>query len=263
MRRLSRGGSDAACTIGLRAQVLTQPGRVDDQDRARADDRDRLGVMAGGVAVEWVRPIRTMMNDATSSSVAVSFGSLGLKRITPSLARRAPAMITSPSTSSALTRIEPRIAVSASTWCPALEREDNHEELREVRERRLQDAGDRRPRPAPHLLDRDRHDPRHAGKCQRREHEREDPRDAADVARHAGEDDQHRDDDEQRAFDSSQPAQLIIGGASRSRQLTHPLELPGLDLALDTLIDLVLAGRRFGGSQLRVRRLLNFRISSM
>ena len=55
------------------------------------------------------------MNDATSSSVAVSFGSLGLKRMMPSCARRAPAMITSPSTSSALTRIEPRIAVSAMT----------------------------------------------------------------------------------------------------------------------------------------------------
>ena len=51
------------------------------------------------------------MKHEISSSVAVSFGSRGLKRITPSGARRAPAMMTSPRTSSALTRIEPRIAV--------------------------------------------------------------------------------------------------------------------------------------------------------
>ena len=64
-------------------------------------------------------PISTMMNVEISSSVAVSLGSRGLKRITPSFARRAPATITSPSTSSALTRIEPRIAVSATTFSPA------------------------------------------------------------------------------------------------------------------------------------------------
>ena len=64
---------------------------------------------------EWVSPIRTMMNEATSSSVAVSFGSFGLKRMMPSRERQAPAMITRPRTSSALTRIEPRIAVSAIT----------------------------------------------------------------------------------------------------------------------------------------------------
>ena len=59
------------------------------------------------------------MNDATSSNVAVSFGSFGLKRMMPSCERNAPATITSPRTSRALTRIDPRIAVSAMTWCPA------------------------------------------------------------------------------------------------------------------------------------------------
>ena len=125
-----------------------------------------------------------------------------------------------------------------------LEREDHDEELREVRERRLQDAGDGRPRPAPDLLDRHRDDPRHAGQRQRGEHERHDPRDAGGVAGHAGEDDQRCDHDEQRAFDPGQPAQLIVGGSSRRRQLTHPLELPGLDLAPHPLVDLVLAGVR-------------------
>ena len=51
------------------------------------------------------------MKLATSSSVAVSFGSRGLKRMIPSGAPARPTTITRPSTSSALTRIEPRIAV--------------------------------------------------------------------------------------------------------------------------------------------------------
>ena len=38
---------------------------------------------------------------------------------------------------------------------PRLEREDHHEELREVRERRLEHAGDGQTSPAPDLLDRD------------------------------------------------------------------------------------------------------------
>jgi hypothetical protein len=60
-----------------------------------------------------------MMKDDTSSRVAVSFGSRRPKRMIPSRSRLAPAMITSPSTSSALTRIDPRIAVSATTRWPA------------------------------------------------------------------------------------------------------------------------------------------------
>ena len=61
-----------------------------------------------------------MMNVDISSSVAVSFGRCGLKRITPVRSFQAPATITRPSTSSALTRIEPMIAVSATTFWPAL-----------------------------------------------------------------------------------------------------------------------------------------------
>ncbi len=61
-----------------------------------------------------------MMKLAIISIVAVSLGRRGLKRITPSLVRSAPTTITSPSTNNALTRIEPRIAVWATTSWPAL-----------------------------------------------------------------------------------------------------------------------------------------------
>ncbi len=87
------------------------------QDRPRADDRDRPGVVAAG---SFPSPTSTMMNVATSSNVAVSFGSRGLNRMIPSSARRAPATITRPSTNSAFTRIEPTIAVCATTNWPAL-----------------------------------------------------------------------------------------------------------------------------------------------
>ncbi len=59
-----------------------------------------------------------MMNTVTSSSVAVSLGSRREKRIVPSGARRAPTTITRPSTSSALAKIEPTIAVCATTSSP-------------------------------------------------------------------------------------------------------------------------------------------------
>ena len=61
----------------------------------------------------------TMMKLATSSSVAVSLGSRGPKRITPSDAWRAPSTITRPSTSSALASSEPMIDVWATTTSPA------------------------------------------------------------------------------------------------------------------------------------------------
>ena len=61
-----------------------------------------------------------MMKLVISSNVAVSRGSLASKCIVPVLSARAPAMITSPSTNSALTRIEPRIAVSATIRSPAI-----------------------------------------------------------------------------------------------------------------------------------------------
>src|SRR6266550_2017716 len=68
------------------------------------------------LALSWApteRASRTMMKTATCSSVAVSRGSPGEKRITPSAARRAPSVIATPSTSRALARTEPTSAVCA------------------------------------------------------------------------------------------------------------------------------------------------------
>jgi hypothetical protein len=59
-----------------------------------------------------------MMKTVTCSSVAVSLGSFLEKRMIPSCDRRAPTTITRPSTSSALARIEPTIAVCATTSSP-------------------------------------------------------------------------------------------------------------------------------------------------
>ena len=60
------------------------------------------------------------MNTVTCSSVAVSRGRRWEKRMIPSGERRAPTTITRPSTSRALARIEPMIAVWATTSSPAL-----------------------------------------------------------------------------------------------------------------------------------------------
>ncbi len=102
-----------------------------------------------GSCAELASPISTMMNVATSSSVAVSLGSRGLKRMTPSRSRRAPATITSPSTSSALTRIEPDDRGLGDDRLAGVQREDHDEELGQVAERRLQEAGDSGTEPPP------------------------------------------------------------------------------------------------------------------
>ncbi len=60
----------------------------------------------------------TITNSETSSSVAVSCGRRWLKRMHPSSARIDPATITSPSTSSALAKIEPIREVCATTTSP-------------------------------------------------------------------------------------------------------------------------------------------------
>ncbi len=67
----------------------------------------------------WATPTMTMMKLVTSSSVAVSLGRRGPKRITPSGAARAPKTITRPRTSSALANSEPMIEVCATTTSPA------------------------------------------------------------------------------------------------------------------------------------------------
>ena len=59
------------------------------------------------------------MKTASRSSVAVSLGSRAWKRMTPSPAKRDPAMIVRPSTSSAFANNEPRIDVWATTISPA------------------------------------------------------------------------------------------------------------------------------------------------
>ena len=64
-------------------------------------------------------PSSTIRKLASSNSVALSFGRRARKRITPSALWWQPAMITRPSTSSALAKIEPMIDVRATTISPA------------------------------------------------------------------------------------------------------------------------------------------------
>ena len=63
-------------------------------------------------------PMITITKSETSSSVAVSCGSRRPKRMQPSSAASDPATITSPSTSSALAKIEPISEVCATTISP-------------------------------------------------------------------------------------------------------------------------------------------------
>jgi hypothetical protein len=65
------------------------------------------------------RPTSTMMKPASRSSVAVSLGRRGEKRMIPSLLWRAPTKITSPSTSRALAKIDPMIENWATTTSPS------------------------------------------------------------------------------------------------------------------------------------------------
>ena len=64
-------------------------------------------------------PRITIRKLASSISVALSLGRRAWKRITPSTLLLHPAMITSPSTSSAFAKIEPMIEVCATTISPA------------------------------------------------------------------------------------------------------------------------------------------------
>ena len=60
-----------------------------------------------------------IMKTTSISSIVVSFGSRVWKRMTPSSARYAPAMIASPRMRSAFASSEPRIEVCATTISPA------------------------------------------------------------------------------------------------------------------------------------------------
>ena len=99
------------------------------------------------------------MKTASSSSVAVSFGSRAPEAHHAVLARAPrPPTITRPSTSSAFANSEPMIEVCATTISPACEREHHDEELGQVAERRLQHAGDGRAEPLADRLRRERDD---------------------------------------------------------------------------------------------------------
>ena len=129
-------------------------------------------------------PTMTMMNTVTSSSVAVSFGSRLLKRITPSFAvpradhdHRA--------------EHEQRVGEQRADdrrlrhhGLARLQREDHDEQLGQVAERRLQQPGHRRAELLADLLGGERHDVGEPGERDRRQAERQ-QRGAAAVARDA------------------------------------------------------------------------------
>ena len=115
--------------------------------RRRRRPRSRPGGWLARSPTRSERPSSAIAKRASSSSVAVSFGSRLRNCITLASAARAPATIASPSTSSAFANSEPRIEVCATTISPAREREEDDEELGQVAERRLEHTGDRRPEP--------------------------------------------------------------------------------------------------------------------
>ena len=117
----------------------------------------------------------------------MSFGSRGWKRMTPPSLAREPAMITSPSTSSALANRLPRMLVCATTTSPAFEREDHHEQLGQVAERRLQHAGQPWADVVAQRVRPERDEPRQPGQRDRDEREDDQPVDAG-VVEHAAED---------------------------------------------------------------------------
>ena len=186
-----RGGAASSRWPAARTAGNGAASRVDDQDRDRSDDRDRLDVMARRVVDAVASADQDDDEVESSSSVAVSLGSRALKRIRPSPRCRAPAMITRPSTSSALTRIEPRIAVCATTSCPAFSAKITTKNSGRLPSVDCITPGDRRCRALAHLLGRERHHPRQAGQRDRGQHEGQQCRDAAGVASDAR---QHRRD---------------------------------------------------------------------
>ena len=137
-----------------------------------------------------------MMKLASSSSVAVSFGSRAWKRITPSSAARAPATSASPSTSSALAKIEPMIDVCATTTWPALSAKmttKSSGRLPSVDWSTPVTAG---PEALAHLLGGEGDDPRQARERHGREHEGEAAAPQSEEVRGPGGDAEHADDDE-------------------------------------------------------------------
>ena len=108
-------------------------------------------------------PRITIRKLASSISVALSLGRRAWKRITPSALLLHPAMITSPSTSSAFAKIEPMIERPRDHDLAGRQREDDDEELGQVSERRLEHARDRRAEALADLLGREGDDPGQSG----------------------------------------------------------------------------------------------------
>ena len=225
--------------------------------------------LAGSWA-ELASPTSTMMRLVTSSSVAVSLGSWGLKRIVRSGSRRAPTTITSPSTSSALDedRAEDR----------RLRRPSAGRRSARTGPRRTRAGSRASPAAAPviagaealaDLLGGERHDPGGAGQRERGQDERHHPRRP-----------RWRSAPRRRAREPGRPppaASVDCGQAAEQRysprrhgespspsaRLSHLLELARLDVPLDLLVDLVLGRVRVARCAARSSAApLNLKISS-
>ena len=151
---------------------------------------------------ESASPTSSTMKLVIINSVAVSFGRRGAKRITWSGARQ---RARDEHQSEHEQRVDQDRAEDrrlGDHQLTGVQREDDDEELGQVAERRLQQAGRRRPEPLSHLLGRDRHDPRRARERDARDDEREYVPKAARVARDRSQDRHRRDDDQPDPFDT-------------------------------------------------------------
>ena len=135
----------------------------------------------------------------------MSFGSRLPNRMTPSGARAEPTRMARPRMSSAFEKSAPRSDVLATTISPAPEREQHDRDLRNVPERRLQDARRSGPDALAERLGRERDRPcEPRERCQRDEEERDLP--DAGIAQHAGDHRQHQDgsqDDQPRTAEAT------------------------------------------------------------
>ena len=112
-------------------------------------------------------PMITITKSETSSSVAVSCGSRWRKRMQPSVARIVPGDDHQPEHEQRVGEDRADQRGLRDDELAGAEREEDDEELGQVAERRLQEAGDRRPEPQPDLLGRERHHPGEPGERQR------------------------------------------------------------------------------------------------
>ena len=184
----------------VRVEVVPDPQAVDGEQHDRADDRDRHLVPARAVA-DLVGEAE--QDDDPDREQEQRRRVLRQPRPEPHRPRRTrarePAMITRPSTSSPFANSEPRIEVRATTISPADEREQHDEELRQVAERRLERARDRRAVALADRLGRDRDRPGEPAERDRGDDEDDDRLDVREVEdagehreRHDGREDEGR-----------------------------------------------------------------------